>query len=141
LSPFPVHVSEIQLTLLSINLGKLAQLQQEKDIRDAGLDDLEDCPFCEYKAIMPPIEEDFEFRCANPECEKISCRRCKAISHIPVTCEEHAKDNTINSRHKIEEAMTAALVRSCNKCKKQFIKDYGCNKVGFFGSSYPLSRA
>lgn len=110
-------------------VGKLAQLQQEKDIRDAGLDDLEDCPFCEYKAIMPPIEEDFEFRCANPECEKVSCRRCKAISHVPSSCEEHAKDNKINSRHKIEETMTAAMIRSCNKCKKQFIKDLGCNKV------------
>jgi E3 ubiquitin-protein ligase RNF216 len=120
-----------QLNLLSDTdlLQKLAQLQQEKDIRDAGLDDLEECPFCDYKAILPPIDEDFEFRCANPECEKVSCRRCKSISHIPVSCEQHAKDNKINSRHKIEEAMTAALIRSCNKCKKTFIKDYGCNKM------------
>ncbi|EME78572.1 uncharacterized protein MYCFIDRAFT_87855 [Pseudocercospora fijiensis CIRAD86] len=56
-------------------LAKLEQLQQEKDIRDAGLEDLEECPFCDYKAILPPVEEDFEFRCANPECEKVSCRR------------------------------------------------------------------
>ena len=110
-------------------LDKLAQLQQEKDIRDAGLDDLEECPFCDYKAILPPIDEDFEFRCANPECEKVSCRRCKSVSHVPVSCEQHAKNNKINSRHKIEEAMTAALVRSCNKCKNQFIKEYGCNKM------------
>ena len=110
-------------------LEKLAQLQQEKDIRDAGLDDLEECPFCDYKAILPPIEEDFEFRCANPECEKVSCRRCKSVSHIPISCEQHAKDNKVNSRHKIEEAMTAALIRSCNQCKKQFIKDFGCNKM------------
>jgi len=110
-------------------LAKLAQLQQEKDIRDADMDDLEECPFCDYKAIMPPVEENFEFRCANPECERTSCRRCKAISHIPVSCEQHAKDNKVNSRHIVEEAMTAALVRSCNKCKKQFIKDHGCNKM------------
>jgi TRIAD3 protein (E3 ubiquitin-protein ligase RNF216) len=120
-----------QLNLLEDKemLVKLGQLQQEKDIRDAGLDDLEECPFCDYKAILPPIEEDFEFRCANPECEKISCRRCKSISHIPITCEQHAKDNKINSRHKVEEAMTAALVRSCNKCTKHFIKESGCNKM------------
>ena len=120
-----------QLNLLSNKqlLNKLAQLQQEKDIRDAGLDDLEECPFCDYKAIMPPIEEDFEFHCANPDCEKISCRRCKCVSHIPISCEQHAKENKINSRHKIEEAMTAALIRSCNKCKKQFIKEFGCNKM------------
>lgn len=110
-------------------LAKLAQLQQEKDIRDAGLDDLEECPFCDYKAILPPVDEDFEFRCANPECEKVSCRRCKASSHIPISCEQYAKDNKVSSRHKIEEAMTAALIRSCNKCNKTFIKDYGCNKM------------
>nr|OQO20942.1 hypothetical protein B0A51_11454 [Rachicladosporium sp. CCFEE 5018] len=110
-------------------LERLAQLQQEKDIRDAGLDDLEECPFCDYKAILPPVEEDFEFRCANPDCNKISCRRCKATSHIPMSCEQYANDNKINSRHKIEEAMTAALIRGCNGCKKQFIKEYGCNKM------------
>lgn len=110
-------------------LARLEVLQQEKDIRDAGLDDLEECPFCDYKAILPPIEEDFEFRCANPDCEKVSCRRCKSESHIPQTCEEHAKDNKLSSRHKIEEAMTAALMRHCNGCKKQFIKEFGCNKM------------
>ncbi|KAM0716061.1 hypothetical protein Q7P37_008575 [Cladosporium fusiforme] len=120
-----------QLNLLSDKklLAKLADLQQEKDIRDAALENLEECPFCDYKAILPPIEEDFEFRCANPECEKVSCRRCKASSHIPISCEQFAKDNKVNSRHKIEEAMTAALIRSCNRCKKQFIKEYGCNKM------------
>lgn len=120
-----------QLNFLSNKqlLEKLSQLEQEKAIRDAELDDLEDCPFCDFKAILPPIEEDFEFRCANPTCEKVSCRRCKSISHIPISCEQHAKDNKVNSRHKIEEAMTAAMIRSCNKCKKQFIKDYGCNKM------------
>lgn len=110
-------------------LEKLADLQQEQDIRNAGLEDLEECPFCDYKAIMPPVEEDFEFRCANPECEKVSCRRCKDPTHIPITCEQHAKDKKACSRHTIEEAMTAALLRSCNNCKKQFIKEYGCNKM------------
>lgn len=118
-APFPPN----QLNLLADKklLAKLAELEQEKAIRDAGLDDLEECPFCDFKAILPPIEEDFEFRCLNPDCEHVSCRRCKSISHIPVSCEEHAKENKISSRHKIEEAMTAAMVRSCNNCKKQFI--------------------
>lgn len=120
-----------QLNLLEDKqlLDKLAQIQQEQDIREAGLEDLESCPFCDYKVIMPPIEEDFEFRCANPECEKVSCRRCKAVSHVPITCEQHAKDNKLSSRHQIEEAMTAALVRSCVRCKKVFIKESGCNKM------------
>lgn len=120
-----------QLNLLEDKtlLEKFAELEQEKAIRDAGLEDLEECPFCDYKAILPPIEEDFEFRCANPECEQVSCRRCKSISHIPMSCEQNAKENKISSRHKIEEAMTAAMIRSCNRCKKHFIKEYGCNKM------------
>jgi E3 ubiquitin-protein ligase RNF216 len=63
-APFPPN----QLNLLSNKelLEKLAELEQEKAIRDAGLEDLEECPFCDYKAVLPPIEEDFEFRCANP---------------------------------------------------------------------------
>ncbi|KAI7270645.1 hypothetical protein KC345_g7385 [Hortaea werneckii] len=120
-----------QLNLLEDKqlLERFAELEQEKAIRDAGLEDLEECPFCDYKAILPPIEEDFEFRCANPECEQVSCRRCKSVSHIPMSCEQYAKENRISSRHKIEEAMTAAMIRSCNRCKKQFIKEHGCNKM------------
>ncbi|KAK5109009.1 hypothetical protein LTR62_007643 [Meristemomyces frigidus] len=120
-----------QLNLLSNKqlLDKLAELVQEKAIRDAGMEDLEECPGCDFKAIVPPIEEDFEFRCANPGCEMVSCRRCKTRTHIPISCEQHAKENKSDARHTIEEAMTAALVRSCNKCKKQFIKELGCNKM------------
>jgi TRIAD3 protein (E3 ubiquitin-protein ligase RNF216) len=126
-APFPR--SQLQLLANKELLAKLEQLQQEKDIRDAGLEGLEECPFCDYKAILPPVEEDSEFRCANPECEQASCRRCKAASHIPLSCEEHAKDNKISTRHKIEERMTEALIRSCNNCQKKFIKQDGCNKM------------
>nr|POE82674.1 isoform 2 of e3 ubiquitin-protein ligase [Quercus suber] len=124
-----------QMNLLSDKplLAKLADLEQQKAIRDAGLENLEECPFCDYKAEMPPIEENFEFRCLNPECEKVSCRRCRLTSHIPLSCKSYkeslAKDHQLNAIHTIEEAMTEALMRSCNRCKTRFIKDYGCNKM------------
>lgn len=124
-----------QMKLLSDKplLAKLAELEQQKAIRDAGLEDLEECPFCDYKAEVPPIEEDFEFRCMNPECQKISCRRCKLISHVPLSCAKYKQsldaDNELGAIHRIEEAMTEALMRSCNKCKTRFIKEYGCNKM------------
>ncbi|SMR58451.1 unnamed protein product [Zymoseptoria tritici ST99CH_1E4] len=127
-APFP----RSQLHLLSDKdlLNKLEKLQQEKDIRDAGLEGLEECPFCiDFKIILGPVEEDSELRCGNPECEKVSCRRCKAASHVPLSCEEHAKDNKISFRHRVEEKMSEALIRSCNKCNKKFIKLDGCNKM------------
>lgn len=50
-------------------------------------------------------------------------------SHIPLTCEEHKKENGISERRIIEEARTEALIRTCGKCKVRILKEYGCNKV------------
>jgi len=107
----------------------LERLQQQEEIRLADLDDLTSCPFCDFAAICPPVEEDREFRCANPDCEKVSCRLCKLETHIPLSCEANAKENKVTIRHAVEEAMTEALVRSCHKCKNKYIKEFGCNKM------------
>lgn len=32
-------------------------------------------------------------------------------------------------RRQIEEAMSAALIRKCNKCNTPFVKEEGCNKM------------
>ncbi|KAJ9648108.1 hypothetical protein H2199_001885 [Coniosporium tulheliwenetii] len=108
---------------------KLENLQQQEDIRNAGLKDLAECPFCDFKAILPPVHVDREFRCHNTECEKISCRLCKLETHIPLTCEQNAKERKGSMRHAVEEAMSEALIRSCNRCKNKFVKDWGCNKM------------
>ncbi|KAL4980102.1 hypothetical protein BDW66DRAFT_70123 [Aspergillus desertorum] len=110
-------------------MEKLDSLQQEDEIREAGLEGLEDCPFCPYKAILPPVEEDREFRCENSSCKVISCRLCKDKSHIPQTCEEFRKDKGLSERHQVEEAMSNALIRKCPKCQLKIIKEYGCNKM------------
>ncbi|KAF1821620.1 uncharacterized protein K489DRAFT_321846, partial [Dissoconium aciculare CBS 342.82] len=111
-------------------LARLARIQQLADIRDAGLDDLEECPFCEYKAIMDiSKDEDSEFRCAAPDCGIVSCRRCNKGSHLPQTCKEAEDERRLDGRHRIEEAMSAAFVRRCNGCRQQFIKESGCNKM------------
>ncbi len=110
-------------------MDTLERLQQQDEIRLADLDDLTSCPFCDFAAICAPVEEDREFRCANPECEKVSCRLCKHETHIPLSCEAYAKENKVTIRHAVEEAMTEALVRSCHKCKNKYIKEFGCNKM------------
>ncbi|KAI4255539.1 MAG: hypothetical protein LQ352_002527 [Teloschistes flavicans] len=110
-------------------IGKLDRLQQQTDLREANLANLESCPFCDFAAICPPIEADREFRCSNPECEKVSCRKCRLITHIPLTCEESKKENGISERHLIEEARTMALLKKCPKCNASVIKEYGCNRL------------
>ncbi|KAF7589761.1 hypothetical protein BBP40_003869 [Aspergillus hancockii] len=110
-------------------MRKLDNLQQQDEIEQAGLEGLESCPFCDFKAICPPVEEDREFRCYNPTCETISCRLCKDKSHIPETCAEAKKEKGLPARHMVEEAMSEALIRNCPKCKVKIVKDVGCNKM------------
>ena len=114
--------------LTNTTFDRLEHMQQMQDLESAGLD-LDECPFCDFKQICPPVEEDKEFRCLNPKCRKTSCRLCQKVTHIPLSCEEAKKDEKLTVRHIVEEAMTAALIRNCNKCKRPFIKEYGCNKM------------
>ncbi|EQB53745.1 hypothetical protein CGLO_06488 [Colletotrichum gloeosporioides Cg-14] len=107
----------------------LDRIEFEAALQAQGFENLSACPFRPYAADCPPIEEDKEFRCANPECEIVSCRLCKEETHVPRTCEEAAAENGISERRKIEEAMSEALIRKCNKCGTPFIKEEGCNKM------------
>lgn len=107
------------------SLLKLEKLQQQDDIRLAmeagGLEDLDECPFCDFKAICPPKEIDREFRCQSDHCGIVSCRLCKLETHIPLSCMEKAAEKGINARHQVEEAMTEALVRSCKYVPVSFL--------------------
>lgn len=107
----------------------LERNEQEANLRMAGIENLASCPFCPYAAEYPPVEIDKEFRCEAPDCEKVSCRLCKLESHIPKSCEENAKDIGLSVRRQVEEAMSEALIRKCNKCGTPFVKDEGCNKM------------
>ncbi|KAF1923925.1 uncharacterized protein M421DRAFT_301329 [Didymella exigua CBS 183.55] len=121
--------AQLQQILDQKTFDRLEHLQQQEDLAAAGLDFLSECPFCDFKAECPPIEVDREFRCQNTKCGKTSCRLCDKETHIPLSCEEAKKGDQITLRHIVEEAMSAALIRKCNKCQQPFIKDYGCNKM------------
>ncbi|KAK0744973.1 hypothetical protein B0T21DRAFT_280521 [Apiosordaria backusii] len=107
----------------------LDRIEQEAVLRMAGIETLETCPFCPYAADYPPVEENKEFRCESEECGVVSCRLCRQETHIPKSCEEVARENGLSARREIEEAMSAAMIRTCNKCKTPFIKENGCNKM------------
>ncbi|GAM36037.1 RING finger protein [Talaromyces pinophilus] len=112
-------------------MKRLEDLQQQDEIAKASIDGLEECPFCDFKAICPPVEQNKEFTCLNSDCEKVSCRLCKEETHIPQTCEEakKKKERGIEVRHTVEEAMSAALIRKCPKCGLAIVKEDGCNKL------------
>ncbi|KAF9975173.1 hypothetical protein BGZ73_001246 [Actinomortierella ambigua] len=111
---------------------RLMRIRQQKELEKAGIDSLVECPFCPYAAIVEN-ENDKEFRCESPKCRAVSCRLCRAITHIPLTCEEYAKqrdeDHVLAAQHRAEEEMSKALIRECTKCKTRFFKEEGCNKM------------
>jgi hypothetical protein len=54
---------------------------------------------------------------------------CKKAPHKSQTCEEAAEKVQIKARARVEDAMTAAVVRNCPGCGKAFFKVEGCNKM------------
>ena len=93
------------------------------NIFQAGLDGLEQCPFCPFATIMDESKEQNKvFTCLNPECGKESCRLCQEISHIPLRCEEVEKDAEVRKRTFIENKMAEAMIRTCYKCKRPYVK-------------------
>ncbi|KAL0764097.1 hypothetical protein CaCOL14_013424 [Colletotrichum acutatum] len=108
----------------------LDRIEFEANLQMAGIDDLETCPFCPYAAEYPSVGINKEFKCENPDCHVVSCRLCREETHIPRTCAEAATENsTEGDRRQIEEAMSTALIRKCNKCGTAFVKESGCNKM------------
>ncbi|TBU39099.1 hypothetical protein BD309DRAFT_873009 [Dichomitus squalens] len=120
--------SELRRFLTPKLLELYERVKQRKEIEAAGLEGLEECPFCEYKVVIENDEERL-FRCENEGCGAVTCRKCKKLDHLPKSCKEAEDDKKLDARHAIEEAMTHALMRNCPKCQKAFIKEMGCNKM------------
>ncbi|KAF5600642.1 RING finger (TRIAD), partial [Fusarium pseudoanthophilum] len=121
--------SERQKFLNKKLTAAIDRIEQEAILRMAKLPNLANCPFCHYAEEYPPVDVDREFRCRNDECKITSCRLCKYETHIPNTCQEAAIERGVDLRREVEEAMSKALIRKCNKCSTPFIKEEGCNKM------------
>ncbi|KAI6778497.1 sugar transport STP1 [Emericellopsis cladophorae] len=115
---------------LDENLTKvLGRIEWSASLLAAGIADLATCPFCDYAAEYPPVDEATVFQCEAPNCRKRSCRICNKDDHQPERCEAEYTNADLAARRKIEEARTQALIRKCNKCRTPFIKDTGCNRM------------
>ncbi|KAI9799509.1 MAG: hypothetical protein M1833_004031 [Piccolia ochrophora] len=72
------------------------------------------------------------FSCRSPSCALRSCRHCSAlIPHPPTTTDRHiCHERTLTSlRTTLENAMSAAVKRTCPICHTSFVKSAGCNKL------------
>ncbi|RZC39657.1 E3 ubiquitin-protein ligase RNF216-like, partial [Asbolus verrucosus] len=124
----PSYFSLQTLQVLSAKLfSKIAQKKALEEIKSAGINELEMCPFCDFATI--PAEGYNIFSCLNPECMKESCRLCKEPSHAPLRCEEIEKDENVRARTFVENKMTEALLKTCWKCGIKFFKEEGCNRM------------
>ena len=103
--------------------------QQQAELAQAFPEGLEQCPFCDYKALCESIDDEPLFSCQHFECYKVSCRKCRQVSHSKKTCEEARNDRGLGARHKVEEARSEAMMRTCPQCTKKIIKELGCNKM------------
>merc|ERR1712029_244782 len=123
-------LSTLQRALKANVFSQWLKKIQVDEVEKAGIEGLQQCPFCPFATIMnTKPEENKIFNCQNPDCAKESCRLCHEISHIPKRCQEVEKDADVQRRTDLEKKMTEALIRKCYKCKKPFVKIDGCNKM------------
>jgi TRIAD3 protein (E3 ubiquitin-protein ligase RNF216) len=89
----------------------------------AGLEGLEQCPFCPFATIMDVSKEENKvFNCLNPDCGQDSCRHCGERSHLPLKCDALEDDAGVRKRTYIENKMAEALIRKCYNCQRPFVK-------------------
>ncbi|GAA6048852.1 hypothetical protein JCM3770_003652 [Rhodotorula araucariae] len=115
--------SEYPLFLPRKTVAALHKIKQEKEVDEAALEGLEKCPFCVFAMI---IENEHErlFHCQH--------EGCRIKDHLPATCAEASEDAKLSTVHRIEEAMSEALIRRCPKagCGEPYVKEQGtCNKI------------
>ena len=125
--PFPY--SQLEKCLTKSEIEKYQGRLQEDCLAKAKIPNLQQCPFCEFAAIIP--EQEKVLVCMNPVCLKESCKECKEEwkDHFGLKCNEIEKKPQTNLRVSYEERMTMAKIRKCTKCSLTFTKQDGCNKI------------
>jgi hypothetical protein len=125
---FSFHQSSLTKVVPAALMKKYEELQFQLSLSKAGIATVHGCPKCGFKCDVPETQNVFS--CPVSNCLYESCRLCGEASHIPLRCDEVVKDRVETAgRTTVEEAITAAKIRECPTCKKNFIKSDGCNKI------------
>uniref|UniRef100_A0A914XNE5 RING-type domain-containing protein n=1 Tax=Plectus sambesii TaxID=2011161 RepID=A0A914XNE5_9BILA len=123
-----VGLQALQTALAPETFSLLARRQQAASLRQAHIDNLEHCPYCDFSMVIENAAERL-FRCRNRDCLKETCRECHKPSHIPLHCDEVERDEETRMRTFVEERMAEALIRTCPTCGCRIVKSDGCNKL------------
>ncbi|KAJ3874538.1 hypothetical protein F5051DRAFT_335588, partial [Lentinula edodes] len=125
---FPVSI--LQKVLPDNLLELYERVRQRNEIEMAGLEGLEECPFCDFKCIIEGAHGSL-FCCGNIKaCGAITCRQCKKKDHRPKSCKEMEGEQLLECHHVIEEAMSKSLsVLNCPRCDKGGESSSSCNKM------------
>lgn len=142
----PFTDTECLKFLKAPQLVLLEKIRSEKAVGAAGIAGLSYCPHCSYGCVIENagkfcylqsgssallysdivlVAAEKLFYCMNEECMKVTCRKCQKVDHLPKSCEEYAADLKTDTIHKVEEAMTEALLKRCPKCSLPILKDDG----------------
>ncbi|KAG6812683.1 hypothetical protein H0H92_001312 [Tricholoma furcatifolium] len=112
--------SELRRFLSEKLMDLYERVKQRKEVEAAGLEGLEECPFCEWGCVIENPDEKL-LRCGNFEmCGAVSCRGCKKLDHLPKSCKEMEEDKHLDGRHAVEEAMSKVSVPT-SVCDAQYL--------------------
>ncbi len=118
--------SMIQAAVSDKVFAKYSEALTRDALKAADINDIVNCHNCQLQVSLP-IDCGIVLVC--PDCRAETCRLCGEEAHIPLKCSEVEKKSETEARLKVEEAMTAARIRECPKCKTRFFKTEGCNKM------------
>ena len=67
------NIGILQNMLRPASMNLLLRRRQQDEVRNAQLDNMESCPFCDFAMVIENSDEKV-FKCQNPECLRESCR-------------------------------------------------------------------
>lgn len=121
--------SELQRFLPPKLLELYERVKQRKDIEMAGLENLEECPHCEFKIVIDNPDERL-FRCQNADCEAVTCRKCKkpvSIATSLCSCNSfgirtiYRKVVKVNPKLHLAESISPFVYQKCSRKRNSML--------------------
>ncbi|KIW72360.1 hypothetical protein PV04_00559 [Phialophora macrospora] len=120
-----VSLDEIKKNLDNSTFEAVLESSFEQYIRSRP-DQIQYCPTPDCPSIYKVSEAPDVFTCGN--CLISICRKCRALSHDDLTCEE-AQPPSRAEEHVSDEDKKKLGISNCPRCKALIQKTYGCNHI------------